>query len=405
MDKLHHDIEQNGHKQMKISQLCKESGFKRSTIHYYVKIGILGPPKKLGLNLFVYDEKHLAQLKEIRRLREQENLPLPVIRDVLQKHEEQPGVLPGKISEEKLAAQKKEQILKIATDLFSQKGYERTTISDIAGSLSMSRGTFYLYFKDKKELFIECIERLTLAIVPKEAWDDIRNEKDPVRRVYARGRAFQRAFPGFRGILNLVRQAMVGEDPLLAQKAKDIFRSMVQPLAKDFRRGIEQGGFREMDEELISYFSLALSEMLGFRLTMDDRYTLEEGLALLFNFTDHGILAQKADPPDKDQQKALEAEVLDQKGVKAVIKGIHFGGKNNLMGRLGKAELQLELQNLDLFRVRNSSEGCQVEVTMQDGQSVTLEVNGDTDMSGQTPFGRYRIPLKAISMVNFLNND
>ena len=50
-------------KQMKIAQLCEESGFKRSTIHYYLNIGLLTPPSKVGLNLSLYDKSHLDQLR------------------------------------------------------------------------------------------------------------------------------------------------------------------------------------------------------------------------------------------------------------------------------------------------------------------------------------------------------
>ncbi len=390
---------------MKISQVCKESGFKRSTIHYYLNIGLLDPPRKVGLNLFIYDETHLAQLRQIRYLREQENLPLAVIKEVLQQREAPPGALPVEITARQQANQKREQILKAATELFSQKGYDKTTISDIADALSMSRGTFYLYFKDKRELFIECIERLTLVIVPQEAWNDIRNEKDPIRRAYVRVLAFQKAFPGFRGILNLLRHAMAGDDLMLAQKARETFRSLIQPLAKDFRRGINMGTFREMDEELAGYFGLALSEMLGLRLMMDDRYTLDEGLEQFFDYVNHGVLARGTGDPEKDTRDGFKGEITDQEGVTTRLLGIHFDGTNDLIGRLGKAEVHLELCNIDSLNIRNDSAGCQVEVTRQDGQRVTLEVHGNIKLSGQTPFGKFTIPLKAISKLTFFKNE
>jgi AcrR family transcriptional regulator len=281
----------NSHNLMKIAELCKASGFKRQTIHYYLKIGLLDPPKKVGLNLFVYGDTHLAQLQQIRYLREQENFPLSIIKEIFKKREAAPQTRNADIDERQLADPKKEQILNAATELFSKKGYDKTTISDIADALSMGRGTFYLYFKDKRELFIECIERLTMTIVPREAWEGIRNEKDPVRRAYARLIAFQKAFPGFCGILNLLRHAIAGDDPVLARKASETFNSLIQPLAKDIRYGIQHGIYREVDAEMVSYFALATSEMLGFRLMMNNDYTFEEGLRKCFDFFTHGVLA------------------------------------------------------------------------------------------------------------------
>lgn len=55
------------------------------------------------------------------------------------------------------AEQKREQILNEALNLFAEKGYHATNISDIAARLDMGHGTFYRYFKNKHDIFIEVI--------------------------------------------------------------------------------------------------------------------------------------------------------------------------------------------------------------------------------------------------------
>jgi AcrR family transcriptional regulator len=391
----------NHQKQMKISQLCKESGFKKSTIHYYLKIGLLDPPHKIGLNLFVYDDTHLAQLQQIRELREQKNLPLSTIKKILLQSEAAPENFSATISDLQLTHQKKEQILTAATELFSKKGYDKTTISDIVDALSMGRGTFYQYFEDKRELFIECIDRLTMVIVPHEAWDSIRNEKDPLRRAFVRLVAFQKAFPGFCGIINLLRQAIAGDDPVLAQKATEAFNSLIQPLVKDIRFGINSGIYREMDVEMASYFALASSEMLGFRLMMNDDYTLEDGMEKWFDFFSNAVLARAISDADKDARYHLEGELIDTKGKVAQLQGIRFNETNNLIGQMGKAEIKLELSKIGSFKIKPKGAVCQVEVTLRDGQSETLEVEGDIKVSGKAPFGEFTIDLKSISSIIF----
>lgn len=49
---------------------------------------------------------------------------------------------------------KRERILASAYAHFSTKGYQRTTINDIATSLKMSKKTIYFQFRNKEELFI-----------------------------------------------------------------------------------------------------------------------------------------------------------------------------------------------------------------------------------------------------------
>jgi AcrR family transcriptional regulator len=52
----------------------------------------------------------------------------------------------------------KEKILQAAIDSFSQTGYDRTKMEDIAKRLGLSKGTLYLYFKSKEDLFVAICE-------------------------------------------------------------------------------------------------------------------------------------------------------------------------------------------------------------------------------------------------------
>lgn len=48
--------------------------------------------------------------------------------------------------------EKKEQILMAALEIFGQKGFSKTTISDIAQAADMGKGTVYEYFSTKEEI-------------------------------------------------------------------------------------------------------------------------------------------------------------------------------------------------------------------------------------------------------------
>lgn len=56
----------------------------------------------------------------------------------------------GKIEEKKRI--KKEALLYSAFELFTEKGIQNTSISDIVKRAKMAKGTFYLYFKDKYDI-------------------------------------------------------------------------------------------------------------------------------------------------------------------------------------------------------------------------------------------------------------
>lgn len=54
---------------------------------------------------------------------------------------------------------RKNEILDAAGTLFSQKGYEKTTISDIIETVGVARGTVYYHFKSKEEIMDALLER------------------------------------------------------------------------------------------------------------------------------------------------------------------------------------------------------------------------------------------------------
>ena len=77
----------------------------------------------------------------------------------------------GKLDEKK--KRKRESLLVAAFTLFTKKGINDTSISEIAKEANMAKGTFYLYFKDKydirdkliaskaKELFVSATDRMS----------------------------------------------------------------------------------------------------------------------------------------------------------------------------------------------------------------------------------------------------
>ena len=56
----------------------------------------------------------------------------------------------GKVETNK--KQKNTTLLQTSFELFTEKGFTKTTISDIVNRAGLAKGTFYLYFKDKYDI-------------------------------------------------------------------------------------------------------------------------------------------------------------------------------------------------------------------------------------------------------------
>ena len=60
---------------------------------------------------------------------------------------------------------RKEIIIEVARRSFARYGYKRTVIDDIAREAGIAKGTFYLNFRSKEELFLEVIRKIRREIV------------------------------------------------------------------------------------------------------------------------------------------------------------------------------------------------------------------------------------------------
>ena len=56
-------------------------------------------------------------------------------------------------------AEVQDRIIQAAVESFGQTGFDKTRMDDIAKRLGMSKGTLYLYFKSKEDLFLAICER------------------------------------------------------------------------------------------------------------------------------------------------------------------------------------------------------------------------------------------------------
>lgn len=59
----------------------------------------------------------------------------------------------------------RDRIVAAARRLFAERGYRGATTSEIARAAGVAEGTIYRHFKDKKELFLACVEPAVSAAV------------------------------------------------------------------------------------------------------------------------------------------------------------------------------------------------------------------------------------------------
>lgn len=68
---------------MRIKGLEEKSGVPRTSIHFYLRQGLLHPPYKTGRTMAYYDDSHVQRLKEISRLKQGTRVPIALLKEHL----------------------------------------------------------------------------------------------------------------------------------------------------------------------------------------------------------------------------------------------------------------------------------------------------------------------------------
>jgi AcrR family transcriptional regulator len=300
---------------------------------------------------------------------------------------------------------KKNEIIDKAIEYFSKNGIADTKIEEITNAMGIGKGTLYLYFKGKRDLLFQCIERLTTIVIPKEVWLDIREETNYHMRFKKRLAAFLKAFPTFCGILGLVTQNLESNDPELAKKAGDAYRLLAGPIIKDLRWARNHGWIREIDEDVIAYILLASGEGMGNILKTDPRYNIEKITEIAWDFIINGI--GKSSAEKTKEAGSLHWELIDRNGHKLTVYDICSNDMNYFSGRFGEGELQIPFKTISSIELQRTNETLSALIKLKNEKSITLLPANDIRISGKTEFGQYEIKLAQVTRIVAVqdNND
>jgi AcrR family transcriptional regulator len=141
-----------------------------------------------------------------------------------------------------------EEILAAALASFAERGFAATRLEDVAARAGISKGTLYLYFKGKEELF-EAVVRATLLPNIERLEALAATFEGPSARLLERLLLTLAGVVGSQvGAIPKLVIAEAGNFPDLARFYLDqVVRRGLRLIAAILRRGIERGEFRPVD--------------------------------------------------------------------------------------------------------------------------------------------------------------
>src|SRR5947199_8427663 len=75
---------------------------------------------------------------------------------------------------------RRHQVLGCAREVFADRGYHATKVEDIVRAAGIARGTFYLYFQDKRSIFAELLDDFFVTLQKSISRIDV---SDPTRDI------------------------------------------------------------------------------------------------------------------------------------------------------------------------------------------------------------------------------
>lgn len=261
---------------MHMKDLIRESGVARSIIHYYLREDLLPPPLKSGKTVALYTDAHLEILKFIRRLREEYDMPIAGIRKEVKlrfnKYWDSPETSIS-IPKKKLGATKgekqKARIIEKAIYLFSVKGYHSTHIAHITNALNISSATFYLYFANKEDLFINIFEHLALEMTNTE--EKISGIEDIVERARERAKAYFTFYNRYYRIFEIIRAESIGKKNLTRVNIKEIYKFLIDKLMPDIIKAADTGmiPIAKKDPQLLAHVMFGALDFICYARLID----------------------------------------------------------------------------------------------------------------------------------------
>lgn len=181
-----------------------------------------------------------------------------------------------------------QQIIEAALEVFGECGLANARLQDIAERAGVSKGTIYLYFPNKEELFREMIRQTAVAAIERDEQGLAQGTPTAQLLAFMRGYwAFVRS-PVFITIYRLVLGELHQFPDLAKFYAHEVVARRQRLLGGIIRRGIDAGEFREIDPMVAARMLVALTVMNGI---WRDEHT---GVPLLAHKSDEEVFNELA---------------------------------------------------------------------------------------------------------------
>lgn len=194
----------------------------------------------------------------------------------------------------------RERMLEKSAELFCANGFSKTSINDIADSLSLKRSSVYHYFQNKEEiiraLFIDEYSRRCNEIL--ELFE--RKELTALERLTmaVEGAIYQRLKGGSRFLVFDRLEAEVPKDLIVSYNRSR--RQILDLYSRLISDGVKSNEFRNVDPQMAAFAVIGMSNWTALWYSPRGKMNPAEIAKVLVNIFVHGIVKRDGDRDNPD---------------------------------------------------------------------------------------------------------
>jgi AcrR family transcriptional regulator len=160
------------------------------------------------------------------------------------------------------STERRQQLLVAARSLFAEKGYHETTVDDITRAADVAKGTFYLYFSEKREIYVEVI-RGFLDLIRDFATLVTQHTPSPAEyfeRVKTGAVNLMTMLQDNRQLARLAYREALGVDEQLTELLRTFYREIADLEVRNLELGMQLGIVRPCAPLVVAYMHIGLVE-------------------------------------------------------------------------------------------------------------------------------------------------
>jgi len=199
-----------------------------------------------------------------------------------------------KAKRKELTQMRQKQILDIATEVFSKKGFASTQVDEIANLAGLGKGTVYRYFKDKENLFLSVVDR-GIENLKDLVLEAMAKEKEPLDKIKKVIEVYLKFFEKHSDLIRIFIHEQSEFQKRIQKRYYQHYYEHVNKLEEVFKKAQALGLIKKKINPRLTI--AILTDMLNsfiytWQLT-GQKYSLSESVTLITEVYFTGILEQK----------------------------------------------------------------------------------------------------------------